>query len=632
MNETITLPIEGTAEKTTVPDTLDLAERARLAVHGIMGSIDPDLLTMYGLIFYATPWPHQSHWASAENTCDPKFGESLPLLRTMCGSEEGLDLQERYLAAMLNRVQDGLYWDLVNPKRPWRNSYSDASFYGEGKNEDFAVLASGGRMIRALMAWRAVTGSDRFDAKIRELVHGMARVAVRQDDYAYYPEKGGWGEPCAYPRSGWLNTEEAQSETDGGEGSITGYHGHQIYGAMQWYAASGDATALDLAAQLSRYVMKSKFWGGVPGPFDPKAHVGHIGIYLPDPPYTAGAELGHWFSHFHARAIPLRGLLEFGRTAGDDRVLEFVRRSYEFTLTQGIARLGWVNCWPRSRDHDNLCEACALGDLVAMGIRLSDAGLGDYWDDVDACVRNQLVEQQVTDAAALERIAAASSNPSWQETGPAFPNKLNYDNTIARTLGVFFGQGSPGAAPNPWVMHCCTGNASQGLYYAWEGAVRENGDTAQVNLLLNRAAKLLDVHSFLPYEGKVILKNKGARRIAVRIPAWVDRRALRATVGGQPVDLDWLGNRLLFCGLDAPCEITLTFPVVETTARYTVGANTPGEHAYTCTFRGSTCVDVSPKDTAPTSYPFYDRAHLRTSRTPMKKVERFIADRIVGSW
>jgi hypothetical protein len=632
MTETITLPIEGTTEKTTVPDTLDLAERARLAVHGIMGSIDPDLLTMYGLIFYATPRPHQSHWASAETTCDPKFAESLPLLRTMCGSEEGLDLQERYLAAMLNRVQDGLYWDLVNPKRPWRNSYSDASFYGEGKNEDFAVLASGGRMIRALMAWRAVTGSDRFDARIRELVHGLARIAVRQDDYAYYPEKGGWGEPCAYPRSGWLNTEEAQSETDGGEGSITAYHGHQIYGAMQWYAASGDATALDLAARLSRYVMKSKFWGGVPGPFDPNAHIGLIGTYLPDPPYTAGAELGHWFSHFHARAIPLRGLLEFGRTAGDDRVLEFVRRSYEFTLTQGIARLGWVNCWPRSRDHDNLCEACALGDLVAMGIRLSDAGLGDYWDDVDACVRNQLVEQQVTDAAALERIAAASSNPSWQETGPAFPNKLNYDNTIARTLGVFFGQGSPGAAPNPWVMHCCTGNASQGLYYAWEGAVRENGDTAQVNLLLNRAAKLLDVHSFLPYEGKVILKNKGARRIAVRIPAWVDRRALRATIGGQPVDLDWLGNRLLFCGLDAPCDITLTFPVVETTARYTVGANTPGERLYTCTFRGSTCVNVSPKDSAPTSYPFYDRAHLRTDRTPMTTVELFVADKIVRAW
>lgn len=55
----------------------------------------------------------------------------------------------------------------------------------------------------------------------------------------------------------------------------------------------------------------------------------------------------------------------------------------------------------------------------------------------------------------------------------------------------------------------------------------------------------------------------------------------------------------------------------------------PGD---TCTFRISTCVDVSPKDTAPTSYPFYARAGLRTAQTPMKKVECFVADRIVEDW
>jgi hypothetical protein len=130
----------------------------------------------------------------------------------------------------------------------------------------------------------------------------------------------------------------------------------------------------------------------------------------------------------------------------------------------------------------------------------------------------------------------------------------------------------------------------------------------------------------------VIVKNKGARRIAVRIPAWVDRGAIRATMGGTPVDLDWLGNRLIFRGTGAPCDITLAFPVRETTARYTVGANTPGAYAVTCTFRGSTCVDVSPKDPAPPSYPFYDRAHLRTDRTPYRTVPRFVPDRSVQAW
>jgi hypothetical protein len=37
-----------------------------------------------------------------------------------------------------------------------------------------------------------------------------------------------------------------------------------------------------------------------------------------------------------------------------------------------------------------------LGDLVGVYIRLSDAGAGDYWDDVDHIVRNHLVEQHAS--------------------------------------------------------------------------------------------------------------------------------------------------------------------------------------------------------------------------------------------
>jgi hypothetical protein len=267
-----------------------------------------------------------------------------------------------------------------------------------------------------------------------------------------------------------------------------------------------------------------------------------------------------------------------------------------------------------------------------MGIRLSDAGLGDYWDDVDACVRNQLVEQQVTDAAQLEHIAAASTEPSWEEKAAPLAHKLNYDDTIARTLGVYFGAVRPNAAVKPWVMHCCTGNATQGLYYAWEGAVREDGDTAQVNLLVNRAAQLLDVHSHLPYEGRVDIRNKGARRIRVRIPAWVGRRDLRATVEGKPEDLDWIGNGLVFCRLAGREAITLRFPVKESTAAYTVAANTPREHQFACTFRANTCVDISPVDTSPTSYRLYQRAHLRAGQAPLQQAERFVAERTVSDW
>ena len=93
-----------------------------------------------------------------------------------------------------------------------------------------------------------------------------------------------------------------------------------------------------------------------------------------------------------------------------------------------------------------------------------------------------------------------------------------------------------------------------------------------------------------------------------------------------------MGNRLVFCRLDAPCEIALAFPVRESKASYTVAANTPQAHVFDCAFRGSTCVAISPEDPDPRSYQLYVRGHMRKDKAPMKKAERFIADRIVGDW
>jgi hypothetical protein len=627
--------LSGKRYTATVPDTLDLADRARLAINGIGGSIDPSLMTMYGLIFFDTPTPHQSHWASAETLCDPKFGESLPLMRLMSGSEQYLDLEAQYRQAMRSRVQDGLYWDFYTPKRPWRNSYSEA-FYGKGRDEDFATLPGAGRMLRALLVWREL-GDDRPETEeaIRSLTAGLLRIAVKKDGYCYYPEKGGWGEPCSYPRSGWLNTDEAQGETEGGEGSVVCMHGHQIYGAAHWYAESGDPLALDLAARLTRYVMLPKFWGGVPDPSGERAGLmDHIGAHQPDPAFTAGWEQGHWYSHFHARAIALRGILEFARFAGDERAAEFVRRAYEYTLTQGIPRIGWINTYPAGI---NFMESCALGDLVGLGIRLTDAGLGDYWDDVDAVVRNQLVEQQLTRADLLEQVSQHYQEPLPHEKSP-HPGYLCYDEVIPRALGVYAGLGNPTSISRVWVMHCCTGNATQGLYAAWEGAVREAGDCATVNLFLNRAARLLDVDSYLPYEGKVVIHNKSARRLAVRIPAWVNRRELTATIhaapegAGEMRNQEWIGRYLVFDDLNRQGTITLTFPLEEQTFTYTANARSPQEQVYTCTFRGSTLVDISPRDPREAVYPLYQRDHLRQPVAPLKQAERYVADRSVSLW
>lgn len=57
-------------------------------------------------------------------------------------------------------------------------------------------------------------------------------------------------------------------------------------------------------------------------------------------------------------------------------------------------------------------------------------------------------------------------------------------------------------------------------------ALRRDIGVAQVNLLLNRAFPWMDIDSHLPYEGKVVLRNKAAQEAFVRIPLWADEEAV----------------------------------------------------------------------------------------------------------
>lgn len=604
---------EGERYEAVIPDTLDLAERAELALNGLGGTIHPEIhYEPYAYIFYAHKTPVMRHDGCAL-TCAPKYAESFPLLRIMCGSDLYAEREVGLMRELAFAIssEDGLYYHLYR-NRPWHTSYHE-DYYGGPSTEDYANAAANGRMLRAMIAWRERDGNRIWDDRIRAMVAGLAKIAVDKGEYAYYPNDG-VGEACSYPRrTGWKKTDEPARDDEGGEGTITAYHGHQIYGLAQWYAVSGDEAALELARKLATFCMKSCFWGAV---------------Y--DPLRVAGEELAHINAHTHGRLLVLRGLLEYARVSNDFRVMEFVRSGYEFARTLGIARIGWLSL---VTSHA-VTESCVQADLIALGVRLSDLGLGDYWDDVDAVVRNAFIEQQVARADLLEKVAAASLTRFEEVTDKRYmhPNQVCREKVIERTLGTFFSWPGVTSVERPWVLLCCTGNGTQGLYYAWEGALRYEGGTALVNLLLNRASPWADVDSYLPYEGKVVVKSKSAKRIGLRIPAWVDRNRVTGAVNNTPAQGDWVGNRLFFDVRDKD-EVTLQFPVPATTARYTVMSKVwKLEATYTCTFRGSTLVDISPRDKAATSYPLYVRDHMRQDKAPMRRVTRFATSKIMRDW
>ena len=332
-------------------------------------------------------------------------------------------------------------------------------------------------------------------------------------------------------------------------------------------------------------------------------------------------ERGQWTGHFHGRMISVRGLLAYAKATNDARLKEFVRAAYECGRNPGMARMGYFPaCVASGTNNDTLCETCAIADMVALAIQLSDLGIGDYWDDVDGYVRNQLVEQQRVNRKVPGNVQGEAKD--W---------------VIGSYIGSFCGGAVPTSiASGP--AACCTGNGSLALYYVWEGIVRGSKSNAQVNLLLNRASPWLDVNSYLPYEGKVIIHNKTANRVSVRIPRWVDRKAVRSAINGQSATPWWLNNYLVFENLGEKDKITIEFPMVEEDVTYTIakGVIWTGTEAwdqaalnakprqYQCHFSGNTLVSISPHDEGEL-HPIYQREGYKQDKAPMKKVTRYIS-------
>ena len=124
----------------------------------------------------------------------------------------------------------------------------------------------------------------------------------------------------------------------------------------------------------------------------------------------------------------------------------------------------------------------------------------------------------------------------------------------------------------------CNVNLRLNTYLARGGIVRFDNGLVQLNLLLNCESPRLHIDSYLPYEGKVVLKNKMTERMSVRIPLWVDRNAVRFQVHGKETATRWLGRQRQVGALRSQDAIIITFPMAATIDKHT-------ERTYNTTLR-----------------------------------------------
>jgi len=251
-------------------------------------------------------------------------------------------------------------------------------------------------------------------------------------------------------------------------------------------------------------------------------------------------------------------------------------------------------------------------------LKLSDAGFGDYWDEIDRWVRNQFAEQQLTDVSALKALSARSANKpvAWNESA---------DHVADKSLGAY----GSSVSGNDWALglastgiaQCCTGSAARTLYYIWKRMIRYENGELRINLLMNRASPWADIYSYIPYQGQLEIKAKrDCRNVTVRAPEWIVAATpdLNCRINGRLHSVSWQGRYVNVGPVKPGDRVTITFPIRERIIKERIGPVT-----YTLVLLGNTVISIDPKGK---NVPLYQgRERYRAKEVPWKEVTRFVS-------
>ena len=599
-------PYKGERYEANVPDTLELQDRAQFALHNMTEATDPDAdYEPYYIISLTDDPPMMLHnsWHGASL---PKYMETVSLMRIMTGSDQNTEVDRRWMEVALKmQGPDGLIYTPTRG-RPWADweatTHSDNSDFLVHGDQQISAFGNG-RMLSAMTLFARRDGGPLWRDATRRLVDGLTELAVDAGDFAYFwptvllTKRG--SPPDGKVPTPWMGSESSRVP----------------HGLVHAYRLLGYEPALTLALKVINYMRRNYY--GPDGTF----------YSTPGNPHMA---------HFHAHSNGLLAMQEYAQTAGDEELMEFVVRSFEWARDSGanLEQRGWdewvkkpggslIGYFPEHlgshRTHGS--EICEVSDMVALALKLSEAGIGDYWDDADRWIRNMLVEGQLTsidwvhDLPRDELIKPNSSSPLLINP------YTNTDRVAERSLGAFAGWPSA----NQWgindafsTMQCCTVNGGRALYWIWERVLRHQDGKLRVNLLLNRASPWADVDSYVPYLGRVDVRAKQAVDLEIRIPEWVSPGEARCEVNGEERRLGWDG-RYAQVGPVKPSDVaTLTFPIGERTDVVHIE-----KQPYTLLRKGNEVVSIDPPGR---HYPLFDRGHYRDNSPRWRKIERFIPE------
>ena len=593
-----------------MPDTLDITERAKLAIHGLTSPLDPnDHYSLYWLVNFQNTPPIMRKEIYVN--IGAKFRWALPFLRIITGSDLNNNVDQVWMDALLKDIgPDGLIYQRQGQQAP---RYSLGGY-------------SVGRLMDAMMIYYQRDSDKKWIDRIKAIVDRYNKLAVDKGDWAYFcadvfPLNAVPNKSCPVPIGVW---------------PVDGVMGRTIQPLGQFYKLTGYQPAKELGDKFVNYVLHHSEYFGPEGQW--------LTDKL-DPTVFPNREQD---CHFGMHSDELLDLLDYAIFTENEELKKYCKKSFDwakhrnstiegqsYTVTKIGFFLECLNPYYPTSEH------CCVADMVAIALKLSAAGIGDYWDDAERWIRNQFSENQMIYADWTNRL----KHPHWPRV-PEGNLETNYrvaERNVGGFLswvtandgcqsGVMEGNQMYVSAPavSIGIMHCCTANGARTLCYIWENIISWDDGKLTVNMLLNRASKWADIDSYIPYEGKVVLKIKEPlTKVLIRMPEWINSgsKDVVVTVNGSRREIAWEGRLAGAGSVQAGDILMVVFPISETVvARRVYGEpheTMIGGFEYDrLIFRGNTLVSIDP---AGRNYSLYQRQYYR-DKPRWIKVKRFISD------
>ena len=166
---------KGSWYEVEAPDTLDLAEHARLAINALTGHLEPE---KHYAVYQSFTFDKEPKLGGLTWNLPAKDARVLPMLRAMTGSTQGLDIEWGLMDALLAQIgEDGL-------------AYSPISDGGAPQGTAYPI--ANGLLALAILSWHERDGDPAWLDRFRRLTTALASIAIRVEDRAYWPPESSY--------------------------------------------------------------------------------------------------------------------------------------------------------------------------------------------------------------------------------------------------------------------------------------------------------------------------------------------------------------------------------------------------------------------------------------------------------